>query len=139
MPLRSIIAAPICLSVVLEDLLASLRADSADLGVLDAKLGGVVEHRMDVQSRSWWFLRELAETIYKLLLQIVGEIVLRAEEDNTAARDFTLVSSVSTRETRYILVMASSRRSSSEFWALMRSSTTLSVGNSRPMIGVTSS
>jgi hypothetical protein len=52
MPLRSIIAAPICLSVVLEDLLASLRADSADLGVLDAKLGGVVEHRMDVQSRS---------------------------------------------------------------------------------------
>jgi hypothetical protein len=66
--------------------------------------------------------------------------VLGAEEDDTAAgdcEDFLVGDQEGGR--KELLVMASSRRSSSTLEALRRSSTMFRVGNSRPIIGVTSS
>lgn len=49
MPLCGIVAALVCLAVDLIDLLTPLGADGANFGIVDAELGGVVEHGVDVQ------------------------------------------------------------------------------------------
>lgn len=41
---------------------------------------------MDVQLGRGWLLRQVAKTVYKLLLQVVGEIILGTKEDDTATR-----------------------------------------------------
>lgn len=73
---------------VLVDLLCLFRADDADLIVTSAETAASVNHRVDVQLRSLWLARELTQTLYELLLEIVGDVILLAEEDNTALRDW---------------------------------------------------
>lgn len=36
---------------------------------------------MDVKLRGGWFARKLAETLDKLFLEVVGNVILLAEED----------------------------------------------------------
>lgn len=67
---------------MLEDGLALRRADGADLVVADAELGRVVENGVDVERRVSRLAGQLAKAVYKLLLQVVCEVVLGAEEDD---------------------------------------------------------
>ena len=50
MPLRRVVATLVGSRLVLEHLLARDRADGADLGVSNAKLGGVVQYWVCVES-----------------------------------------------------------------------------------------
>lgn len=67
--------------------LEGLGRNSANLIVLDAKLVGAVEQRVDVEGRVLGLLGGLAETLGQDLLQLVGQVVLLAEEDDTALGD----------------------------------------------------
>jgi len=69
------------------EILALLRADGADLGVASAELPLRVEDRVDVEARGRRAARELAEAEDELLLQVVGQVVLGAEEDDPALGD----------------------------------------------------
>ncbi len=62
-------------------------ADGADLGVVAAQIALRVEERVDVQTRSGGPAGELAEAEDQLLLQLDGEVVLVAEEDDAPFRD----------------------------------------------------
>jgi hypothetical protein len=64
--------------------LGLLRADDADLVVSSTETPSRVDHWMNMQFRSGWFAREFAKTLSELFLEIVVEIILRAEEYNAA-------------------------------------------------------
>jgi len=68
-------------------LLSLLRADNRDFIVFAAERSTAVGDRVDVEFRSGRLARELAQALSKLLLQIIVEAVLFAEEDNSALRD----------------------------------------------------
>lgn len=130
-------------------------ADGADLGVLAAELALRVEDRVDVEAGGGGPARELAEPQDQLLLEIVGQLVLGPEKDDASLGDWRRRRKVSFCVSYFppffssglfflvmngvldSLVMAKSRRSSSELGASSHS-TSFAVGNSRPMTGVTS-
>jgi hypothetical protein len=68
---------------IVGQLLPMSRADGADLLVWDAKLRGVVQDWVDVQVRLGGLASELAETLYQLLLQLIGQVVLSPEDNDT--------------------------------------------------------
>jgi hypothetical protein len=65
-----------------------LGADNADLVVAAAEPAARVADRVDVQPRRRGLARERAQALRQLLLQLVGQVVLRAEEDDAALRDW---------------------------------------------------
>lgn len=67
--------------VLAVELLVLHGADGADLRVLAAELALRVEDGVNVQARSLGSAGELAEAQDKLFLQVIGEVVLGAEED----------------------------------------------------------
>jgi hypothetical protein len=46
-------------------------------------LASSVADRVDVQARGRGLARQLAETVDQLLLQVIGQVVLGTEEDDT--------------------------------------------------------
>jgi hypothetical protein len=90
MPLRSVVATRTTLSIMVlmaEDLLASNRTDCAYLRIVYTEFGGIVEDWMDVQGGVVRLSGQLTQTMDESLLQIVCEVVLGSEEDNSAFRD----------------------------------------------------
>ena len=65
-----------------------LGADGADLRVLAAQVALGVEDRVDVEARGGRAARQLAEAQDELLLELGGEAVLGAEEDDAALGDW---------------------------------------------------
>lgn len=63
-------------------------ADGADLGIAATELTLRVEDGVDMQARRLRPASEFAESENQFLLQIIGEIVLRTEEDNTSLGDY---------------------------------------------------
>lgn len=118
-------------------------ADGANLGVAAAEFALRIEKRMNVQTGRLRSSSQLAESEDQFLLQIVGEVILCSEEDDSPLRDFEpgLVLGTGYQGAMWaswdVLVTARSRRSSSELGALSHS-TRFAFGNSRPMMGVTS-
>jgi hypothetical protein len=113
------------------------RADGADLRVAAAELALRVEQRVDVQARGRGLAGQRAEALDELLLQVVGQAVLRAEEDDAALGDWEGLVRLWCRRAWGVLLMARSLRSWSELGALIRS-TSFAVWNSVPMTGVIS-
>lgn len=82
------IAVPLCrvvftlvrLCLRFEELLSLQRGDGADLCVSYAKFAGVVQNGMYVQSGCGRFAAQFAQTLDELLLYIIGQVVLLAEE-----------------------------------------------------------
>jgi hypothetical protein len=89
-PLRRVLAlgAQLVLGGLGVELLVLDGADGADLRVLAAELALRVEDGVDVEGVCGGAACELAETADELLLQLVGEVVLGAEEDDAALRDW---------------------------------------------------
>jgi hypothetical protein len=81
-------AAERVLEAVRVQLLGLLGRDDADLVVLAAVLAGGVADGVDVQSGRCGLARQLAQPVDQLLLQVVGEVVLGAEEDDAALGDW---------------------------------------------------
>lgn len=124
------------------ELCVLLGADGADLEVVAAKLALRIEQRVDVQRGAGRTTRQLSKPEDELLLEIIREVVLGAEEDDAALGDCSNRFRMASPSPRFSkggnpLVMARSRISSSESGASSHS-TRLAVGNSRPMAGVTS-
>lgn len=69
------------------DLLGLDGRDDADLVVLAAELAAGIADGVDVQARGRRLARQLAEAVDELLLQVVGQVVLGAEEDDAALGD----------------------------------------------------
>jgi hypothetical protein len=67
-----------------------LRADNRNFIVLAAKCSTAVRDRVNMELRSSRLARELPQALSKLLLQIIVEAILFAEEDNSALRDCTM-------------------------------------------------
>lgn len=63
------------------------RTDGADLSVDNSKLSCVVEDGMDVESGVRGLSTELAQAMNKLFLELVGQVVLGAEEGYATLRD----------------------------------------------------
>ncbi len=63
------------------------RANGADLRVVAAQLALRVEDGVDVQARRRRPARQLAQPEDERLLQLIGQVVLGAEEDDAALRD----------------------------------------------------
>ncbi len=80
-------AEEVVLEAVRVDLLGLDGRDDADLVVLAAELAAGVADGVDVQARGGGLARELAEAVDELLLQVVGQVVLGAEEDDAALGD----------------------------------------------------
>lgn len=95
--LRALLAIREIQEPVLIYFLSLFGADDTDLVVASTKTSTSIDDRMDVQFRSLWFARELAQTLHKLLLEVIGDVVLLAEEDHTALRDCSLSGLHSTR------------------------------------------
>lgn len=72
---------------VAEELLALHGRDGADLVVADAELRCVVEDGVDVDGGGCWSAGEFAQAKDELLLELVREAVLFAEEDYAALAD----------------------------------------------------
>lgn len=68
---------------LLVELVELNRADGANLGIRAAKLSFVVQHRVNVQARCSRTSGQPAKAKNQLLLEVVGEVVLGAEEDDT--------------------------------------------------------
>ncbi len=75
------------LEAIRVELLGLLGGDDADLVVLAAMVASGVADGVDVQTRGGGLARQLAQTVDELLLQVVGHIVLGAEEDDTTLGD----------------------------------------------------
>ena len=67
-------------------LLACHRADVTYGVIAYAELGCAVQHWVNVQARRRRFAAELAKPMHQLLLQLIREIVLRAEEHDATLR-----------------------------------------------------
>lgn len=98
MPLGCIVAALVGLKLVLEELLPVLGADLGNFVIANAEFGGVVEDGVDVEGRIGGFTAKLAETMDEVFLEVVGQVVLGAEEDDAALGDCGEVS-LAVRET----------------------------------------
>ena len=59
-------------------------ADLANLCIGNAKLGCIVQHWMDVKRRCLGLAGQLAHTLHEDFLEVVGEVVLGAEEDDAS-------------------------------------------------------
>jgi hypothetical protein len=46
-----------------------------------------VAYGVDMELGCWWFAREFTQTLDELLLSVIVDIILRAEEYNTALRN----------------------------------------------------
>lgn len=113
-PLGGVIPAGVGLLAVFEQLLAADGRDDADLWVV-SELTGPVEDRVDMQCRRGRFPCQLAQALDELLLQVVGQVVLFAEEDHAALADCIKgVIVVGSSRVDYLLVMARSRRRASD-------------------------
>lgn len=83
MPLRGIVSSAATLTTIVlvpEDLLPRKRADGAYLSIVDAELGSVVEHGMNMESRVGGFVGQLPESMYKLFLKVICQVVLGTEK-----------------------------------------------------------
>jgi hypothetical protein len=69
------------------NLLGLLRRDDADLVVIPPVLTTRIGDGVDMKTRGLGLAGQLAEPVDQHLLQVVGEVVLSAEEDNAALRD----------------------------------------------------
>lgn len=65
-------------------LLGLLRRNDANLIVLAPVLPCCVVHGVNMQLGSFGFPRQFPETLHKLLLQVIGDVVLLAEEYNAS-------------------------------------------------------
>ena len=74
--------------LVLVYLFGLFGADDANLVVAATETSPSVDDGMDMQFRCLRLAGELAQTLHKLLLEVVGDVVLFAEEDYTALRDY---------------------------------------------------
>lgn len=61
--------------------------DGADLRIIASKLPFRVQNRVNMKTGRLRPSGKLAKANNKLLLQVIGEVVLRTEEDDTALRD----------------------------------------------------
>ena len=69
------------------------RRDGADLGVAASKLTLAVKNGVNVQARCGRALaRDLTKSQDQLLLEVVGEVILGTEENDTPLRDFKRIS-----------------------------------------------
>lgn len=92
---------------------------------------------MNVEGGILGFAGELAEAVVELLLEVIGEVVLGAEEDDAALGDWGDVrQGEEDGKVDDILVIARSRSNSSAFGAFNKSSTMLMSWNSVPMTWV---
>ena len=66
------------------DLLGLLGGNDADLVILASVLPGCVVYRVDVQLGGGRLPSQFTQTLHELLLEIVGDIVLLAKEDNAS-------------------------------------------------------
>lgn len=112
--------------------------DDADLVILVIATAGIADG-VDVKLGCSWLSRKLSKSLHEFLLEVVVDLILLAEEDNSTLRDLILCQSTfrSFNVRRHILVIARSRMSSSELGALSRSYN-LTFEYSLPMVGVTS-
>lgn len=87
-PLRGVVAAPVLdlAGVDVEQLLARQRRDGADFVVVP-EFRRAIQDRVDVQRRGRGLVGEFAQALDELLLQRVCQVVLFAEEDDTALAD----------------------------------------------------
>jgi hypothetical protein len=91
--LKGDVAVPAALAALLPDeavrveLLVLLRRDDADVVVLAAQATAAVGDRVDVQLGGGGLARELTKALDELLLEVVVEVILLAEEDHTSTRD----------------------------------------------------
>jgi hypothetical protein len=60
------------------------RADGADFGVAAAKIALGIQDRVDVKARSFWLAGQLAQALDEDFLDVVRQIILRAEEYDSA-------------------------------------------------------
>lgn len=58
-----------------------------NLIIPDTKLARAVEHGVDMHRRRRGLARQHAQLVHKLLLQLTRQVILRAEEDDTALRN----------------------------------------------------
>ncbi len=70
--------------LALVELLSLRRADDADLVVWSAVLARRVADGVDVQTRGAGFACQTSQTVDQLLLQVISEAVLLAEEDDSS-------------------------------------------------------
>lgn len=66
------------------ELLVLERADGADFGVAAAKIALGIQDRVDVKARSFWLAGQLAQALDEDFLDVVRQIILRAEEYDSA-------------------------------------------------------
>lgn len=74
------------------EFLGLLGRDDGDLVVVAAVLAGRVADGVDVQAGRLGLAGQLAETVDKLLLQVIREVVLGAEKNDTPLGDWRLMS-----------------------------------------------
>ena len=75
-------------SILLVELVDLDGGDGANLRVTAAELSLTVQNWMNMQAGGRWALaRHLAKAENQLLLQVVGEVILCTEENDTALRD----------------------------------------------------
>lgn len=78
-----LLGAELSRTILLVELVKLNRADGANLGITAAKLSFVVQNRVNVQARCSRTSGQPAKTKNQLLLELVGEVILGAEEDDT--------------------------------------------------------
>ena len=86
--LRALLAVCKIQELVLVDLLGLLGADDTNLVVTATKTTTGVDHGVYVQLRGLWLPRKLTQALDELLLEIIVNIILLAEEDDSTLRDY---------------------------------------------------
>lgn len=71
------------LVAIREELFVLLRRDDADLIVLAPVFPGCIVHRVDVQLGGGRLPGQFPQTLHELFLEIICDVVLLAEEDDT--------------------------------------------------------
>lgn len=119
------------------------RTDGVDFWIV----GSLFEDWMYGKSAGRWLSSQFTEALHQLLLFGISEPILLAEKDDSPLRNYLRRPSASAHGNNrllgcflklYELRIARSRSKSSAFGALIQS-VSLAVGNSVPMMGVTSS
>jgi hypothetical protein len=91
MPLRCVVPFWLTkLTLLLEHVFLRSRRDVAHLRVTDTEFRGAVENRMHVERILNGLARHLAQAINQLLLLVVRQVILRAEEHNATLRDWCI-------------------------------------------------
>jgi hypothetical protein len=86
--LRALLAVCKIQELVLVDLLGLLRADDTNLIVTATKATTGVDHGVDMQFRGFWFARKFTQALDELLLKVIVDVILLAEEDYSTLRDY---------------------------------------------------